>query len=455
MIVKVGLSHRTAPVEVRELLAFRREDLPGVLDDLRTHAPVGEVAVLSTCNRVEVYAALPRGIEPTPERLDAAGRAIAERLAEKGGPRLGQCLARAQGPDAIRHLFRVASSLDSLVLGEPQILGQLKDAIGAATQQGTLGTWLGKAMRRAVHVGKRVRHETAIGAGQVSVASVAADLSAQIFGELSGRTVLLVGAGEMAEGAAKQLAKSGAKLVVVNRSRERADRLAAEFAGSARDWAELNWCLIEADIVVASTASANFVITKEAITTARKARRGRSLFLVDIAVPRNIDPRVGELDDVYLYDIDDLQQIVQESLAGRAAEAARAEAIVEAELAQFEAWRTELAMSPVIVGLRERTRGALVAELERSLSGKLKHLGPAERDALLVMVEAATNRLCHRPTVRLKSLAGDARGADYAEVLADLYDLSASGDGSPRRASDPGGTDSLPPSIETAKEKPE
>lgn len=423
MIVRVGFSHRTAPVEVREQLAVRRDDVPALLDDLLRGAPIAEVAVLSTCNRVEVYAALPRNVAPEPGKLDEAARAIVGRLAARGGSRVGQALARHHGSEAVRHLFRVASSLDSLVVGEPQILGQLKDAVQVATDHGSIGASLGRALRRALFVGKRVRSETQIGAGQVSVSSVAVDLAAQIFGDLRGRCALLVGAGEMAESAAKLLVKQGGRLIVVNRSRERADKLAAEFGGEARDFAELNWALIEADIVVTSTSSPTFVVTAATLKTARKARRGRSLFLIDIAVPRDVEPAVSDLDGVYLYDIDDLEQIVADSHAGRSVEAERAEAIVEAEVALFESRQSELSMGPVIVGLRARVRATLVGELERSLSGKLKHLGEEDKEALAIMIDAATNKICHRPTAKLKALAKDPRGGETVEVLRDLFDL--------------------------------
>lgn len=423
MIVQVGLSHRTARVEVREQLAVCQDDVPGFLEELVRTTPVCEALMLSTCNRVEVYAALPRGEASDASKLEAAARAVTARLASRGTPEVAAALVKRTGPEALRHLFRVAASLDSLVVGEPQILGQLKEAIATATTHGRIGPTLGKALHRALFVGKRVRTETQIGAGQVSVSSVAVDLAAQIFGDLRGHTALLVGAGEMAESAAKLLVKEGARLIVVNRSKERAARLAAEVGGEPRDWGELNWCLIDTDIVLSSTSSPNFVITHEAIKTARKARRGRNLFLIDIAVPRDIDPAVASLDGVYRYDIDDLEQIVAESLAGRAAEAEKAEHVVMEELKTFEARATELAMNPAIVGLRARIRASLTAELERSLAGKLKHLGAADREALAVMIDAATNKICHRPSARLRALASDPRGLEAVETLTDLFDL--------------------------------
>ncbi len=422
-IVCVGLSHKTAPIDVRERLAIGSSTLPEVLADLVRSTPLGEVAVLSTCNRVEVYGALPRGTADPVTAAEDACRAIIARLAESGGEPVRKHLAARAGRDALVHLFRVASSLDSLVVGEPQILGQLKDCVDVAQKQGTLGPLLGRAMHRALHVGKRVRSETAIGAGQVSVSSVAVDLALQIFGDIAGRKVVLVGAGEMAEAASKLFAKQGAKLIVVNRSRERAERLAVEVGGEPRDWGELNWCLIEADVVVTSTSSTDPIITVDAVKTARKARRNRSLFLIDIAVPRDVDSRVNQLDDVYLYDVDDLSQIVARSLDGRASEASKGESIVAAEADAFETWSVERSMAPTIVGLRARTKAILAAELERSLAGKLRHLGAREREALATMIEAATNKLCHTPTAKLRALAAEPRGEEVTATLRDLFDL--------------------------------
>ncbi len=422
MIVQVGLSHRLAPVEVREELALRKEDVPAMLRELCESTPIKEATILSTCNRFEVYGALPRG-PVDGAKLEEAGRALLSKLASKKSPALGRALRMGHGPDAVRHLFRVASSLDSLVVGEPQILGQLKEAIQVASETGTVGPVLGKALHRALFVGKRVRTETQIGVGQVSVSSVAVDLAAKIFGDLAGTVALLVGAGEMAEAAAKLLVKEGARLIVVNRSRERAEKLAAEVGGEPRDWGELNWGLIEADIVIASTASPTFVIREDTLRTARKARRGRNLFLIDIAVPRNIDPKVGKLDGVYLYGIDDLEQVVAESLADRQQEADRAEQIVDAEVRAFELKAAEASMNPVIVGLRARVRATLLAELERSLAGKLKHLAAADREALSTMLDAATNKLLHRPTARLRAMVGEARAEETVDLVRDLFDL--------------------------------
>jgi glutamyl-tRNA reductase len=453
VFVVVGLSHKTAPIEVRERLAIGRDALPEVLSRLLREPAIGEAMVLSTCNRVEVYAA-PRRRRISSPRLDPGAppgeaidledvaHAITAVLESIGGREATSHLTRAQGKAAVRHLFRVAASLDSLVLGEPQILGQLKDAIETAREAKALGPTLSKATHRAVRVGKRVRTETALGAGQVSVSSVAVDLAQQIFGELTGHVVLLVGAGEMAEAASKLLVRAGARLVLVNRSPERAAALARDLGtGEVRPWGDLSRSLVEADIVISSTSSPGYVITRDLVKTAGKGRRGRSLFFIDIAVPRDIEPSVNKLDNVFLYDIDDLSQIVSESLEGRAAEATRAEAIALEEATSFEAWTLERALTPTIVGLRERTRALLAAELQRSLAGKLKHLSGDDRDALRVMLEAATNKLMHTPTTRLRALASEPRGAELVEAVRELFDLQEKG--------------AEEPSIETSPERSE
>lgn len=424
MIVVVGLSHKNAPIEVREKLAVSKANVPEVLERLLAQPSIGEAMVLSTCNRVEVYCAAKRRGAGEAELAETA-RAVAQVLASLGGDGVRKHLLSQIGKPAVLHLFRVAASLDSLVVGEPQILGQLKDAIDLARAAKSLGVTLSNALHRAVRVGKRVRSETAIGEGQVSVSSVAVDLARQIFGELDRRTTVLVGAGEMAEAAAKLCVKAGGRLVIVNRSPERAQALAAEVGGEPRAWSELERSIVEADIVISSTSSPGYVITPETLKNVRKARKGRSLFLIDIAVPRDIDPAVNRMDNVFLYDVDDLSQIVAESLEGRAAEAARAAAIAEEEARGFEAWTSAQALTPAIVALRARTRAVLGAELERSLHGKLRHLGAAEREALEVMLDAATNKLLHAPTANLRDLASDPRSEDYVEALRHLFELDA------------------------------
>ncbi|MEZ4298719.1 MAG: glutamyl-tRNA reductase [Polyangiaceae bacterium] len=430
MIVVVGLSHKGTPIDVRERLAMGKDELCEAMRRLRKNPNIGEVAILSTCNRVEVFAApaparrASDGAEPEGAQLIGAERAVYGELCAIGGSPVERHLRGLRGRDALRHLFRVAASLDSLVVGEPQILGQLKDAITLAEKARTIGGPLSAAMNRAVRVGKRVRTDTEIGSGQVSVSSVAVELAQQIFGDLHGHRALLIGAGDMAEAASRLVVRAGASLTIVNRSPDRAAALAAEVGGTPRPWGELESSIADTDIVISSTSSPAHVVTYDLVKSVRKARRGRSLFFIDIAVPRDIDPAVNKLDGVYLYDVDDLSQIVAQSLAGRAAEAGRAAGIVDEEVQSFEKWIRARAMSPVVVGLRERTRATLFAELEKSLAGKLRHLGDPERAALTAMLEAATNKLLHTPTTRLRELAGDPRGAEYVEALCSLFELS-------------------------------
>ena len=346
-------------------------------------------------------------------------RALSQRrstnLARRNGaPGVASSLKTHVGGEAVRHLFRVASSLDSLVVGEPQILGQVKDAFETAKEVGGIGKFLERAMSRALHVAKRVRSETAVGEGQVSVSSAAVDLARQIFGDLTGRVALLLGAGEMAEAAAKLLVKTGAKLLVVNRSPDRAAELAAEFGGSAIPWADLTSALVKADVVVTSTAAQGFVVTRAMTVQAMKARKGRSLFFIDIAVPRDVEPSVNDLDNVYVYDIDNLSNVVAETMRDRQSEAGRAEALVDHEAANFESWAESRNMTGTIVALRAKVRASLAGELEKSLSGRLKHLGDADRKALESMIDAAVNKLLHAPTSRIKALAGDRKVTSWS-----------------------------------------
>ncbi len=422
MIVVLGLSHKSAPVDVREKFAASEEVLPKVLARLSSRPELTEVMFLSTCNRVEVMACAPKGAK----EADTT-RAIREVIREHAG------LANAEeiqpyvyvrsGMDAVRHIFRVSASLESMVLGEPQILGQVKDAYDAATEAGALKSYLGRCVHRAFTVAKRVRTETALGAGTVSISSVAVDLARKIFGDLSNHAVLLVGAGEMAEAAAKSLGKGARSIRVCNRSFDRAAALAAQFGGSAAPLEALAEELTIADVVVTSTGSPTYVVTHDMVKRAMKARKGRTLFFIDIAVPRNVEPSVHKIDNVYVYNVDDLEHQVAEGMKARHAEVAAAERIVEAEVAEFEAWSRGLDVQPAIVALRAKTHAVLFAELERSLGARLKHLGEADRAALTQMMDSAVNKLLHAPTTRLKASAADGAAGDFVEALKHLFDL--------------------------------
>jgi glutamyl-tRNA reductase len=301
----------------------------------------------------------------------------------------------------------------------------VKSAYDAAVAAGALRSHLARCVHRAFTVAKRIRTETQLGAGIVSISSVAVDLAKRIFGDLSDSTVLLVGAGEMAEQAAKSLAKSAKSIRVCNRSFERAATLAATFAGTAAPLDQLEAELVISDVVVASTSSKTFVITRDLVKRVMKQRKGKTLFLIDIAVPRNVDPDVHKLDNVYVYNVDDLEAEVAENMKTRQGEVAAAEDIVATELADWASWARGLNVNPTVVALRARTRGVLVAELERSLSGRLKHLTEGDRAALAQMIESATNKLLHAPTTHLKHAASarDADAGDLVHAVHHLFDL--------------------------------
>jgi glutamyl-tRNA reductase len=423
MMVVVGLSHKTAPVEIRERLAIPGDALPDTLRTLVSLPAVGEAMCISTCNRVEVIATPRNGAQG----IDALGEALSaalDRLSTGGGGQSikGHLYCHRDRAAAL-HLFRVASSLDSIVVGEPHILGQVKDAFETAQSAGTVGPVLSRVVSRALHAAKRVRAETSIGEGMVSVPSVAVDLAQQIFSDLTGRQAMLVGAGEMAETAAQALIKAGAKVLVVNRSLERAAALASKIGASPRPWSELEAALAEVDVVISSTASRDFVLPRALVQKAQKVRKGRTLFLIDIAVPRDIEPSVHTLDNVFLYDVDDLEGIVKETQKTRQSEADRAEILVVEEARSLEAWVEARGVTPTIVGLRAKTKATLMAELDRSLAGKLRHLNEADRAALAAMVEASVNKLLHGPTSQLRRAAAEPRGEQMAQVVRELFDL--------------------------------
>ncbi len=421
MIVVVGLSFRTAPVEVREQFAGEVAEL--LLARLSSRSELDEVMFLATCNRVEVLAR-PKGSSDA-DRARAL-KAVREELAHHGKVSEGDLapvLYEKEGEEAVRHVFRVTSSLDSMVLGEPQILGQVKSAYDVAVAAGSLRSFLGRCVHRAFSVAKRVRSETAIGAGTVSISSVAVELSRRVFGDLDDRTVLLLGAGEMAEAAARSLGKGAKEIRVCNRSLERATALAQRFGGAAAPMSALEAELAIADVVVASTGSPSFVVTREIVKRVMRARRGRALLFVDIAVPRNVEPNVHGIDNVYVFDIDDLEQQVALGMEARKGEAASAEKIVEEEVTQFLHWARGLDVQPAIVALRAKTRGVLVSELERTLAGRLKHLPEGDRAALMQMVDSATNKLLHAPTTHLRRAAGDGDAQTLASTLKEVFEL--------------------------------
>lgn len=415
-LVLVGTSHHLAPVELRERLGF--DERTGRDLVARLAAENAEAVALSTCNRVCVYVAH----EDTAEarRLAVAELALRSRFQPR---ELDAWLYTKSDEDAVRHLFRVASGLDSLVPGEAQILGQVRDAFEAADEAGSAGVVLHRLFRQALHTGRRVRRETQIGENPASVSSAAADLAARVFDDLPKRRVLLIGAGKMGELAAANLVTRGVgALVIANRSTDRGGALASRHGAASVPLESIEDELGHADIVVASTGAGGLVLTAAQVERALRTRRPRPVFFIDIAVPRDLDPAINELDGCYLYDIDDLERVVEATVAGRREEAERAEAIVAEEARAFSAWQRSLDVVPAIASLRRRAQEIRAAELARA-NGKLAGLSQRERDTVESLTAQIVNKLLHVPTVRLKEAAEGAQGATYVQTVRHLFDL--------------------------------
>ena len=414
----IGLSHRTAPIDVREKMAVPTDLIHDTLRRLTALPGVPEAMVVSTCNRVEVYAAI--------ERADAAElmrRTLIEGRALPASMRAH--LYCHEGQAALRHLFRVASSLDSMVVGESQILGQVKEAFSLAVDLGTVGSLLQRCLPRAFQIAKRVRSETDVARSSASVASAAVDLASQIFGELRGRQVLVVGAGKMGDLSARHLRAAGVdKLIVVNRTRARADELAARLQGVAHDWSELDRLLTEVDIVLCSTGASEPVLRADRIGKAMRGRRGRWLFLIDIAVPRDVEPEVGDIENVYLYDVDALDKVVRANMEGRTREANKAEELVENEVARFHAAERTQGVVPTIKALRARFHDVALAEVERVI-GRLETSSEKDRELVRQLAESIANKLLHEPTTLLKREAVESDAAPLVDAVTRLYRLPA------------------------------
>jgi glutamyl-tRNA reductase len=402
-VVLVGISHHQAPVELRERAALdpkRAAELAKTLAGERS-----EAVCLSTCNRTELYLAdeSPDGAE---EKAEAALLALEADL--------GPALYRLRDEEAALHLFRVAAGLDSLVPGEGEILGQVR----AAHAAGATGSILDRLFRQALHAGKKARAETAIGESPASVSSAAAALAGQVFGDLRGRAVVVIGAGKVGELAVRSLVARGAAIAfVANRTADRAQELAARFGGTPLSLERVGDALARADVVLSSTSAPGWTLTREVVERALPERRGRPLFLIDLAVPRDLDPTIHELDGCYLYDIDDLEAVVAETLAGRSREAKRAETIVAAEADRFRAWQASLNVVPAIASLRARAEEIRAAELDRA------KLNDAERRAADSVTAAVLNKLLHLPTIRMKQAAAAADGVIYADAVRHLFGL--------------------------------
>jgi glutamyl-tRNA reductase len=402
-VVLVGISHHQAPVDLRERAAL---DLPRAAElAARLAGPEGEAVCLSTCNRTELYLADESG-EDAERRAEAALLALETEL--------GPALYRLRDEAAALHLFRVAAGLDSMVPGEGEILGQVRSAHDA----GATGPILDRLFRQALHAGKKVRAQTAIGESPASVASAAGALAEQVFGDLCGRSVLVVGAGKIGELAVRSLVSRGAKIsFVANRTVDRAVELAEQFGAEAVLLDRIDRELERADVVLSSTSAPGWILTREQVARALPARKGRSLFLIDLAVPRDLEPGIHDLEGCYLYDIDDLEAVVAETLAGRRREAEQAEAIVAAEADRFREWQASLDVVPAIASLRARAEEIRAAELRRA------KLNDSERRAAESVTTAVLNKLLHLPTVRMKEAAAAADGVLYADAVRHLFGL--------------------------------
>ncbi len=419
-LIIVGLNHKTAPVGVRERVAFSSDALEDSLRRLVREYGLNEGVILSTCNRVEVLAL------SHDEGIDKGLLHVKRFLADSSGielTSLDEHLYSHCGADAVRHLLRVAAGLDSMVLGEPQILGQVKDSYARAVEADSAGVIVNKLYHKVFSVAKRIRTETKIGEAAVSISFAAVELAKKIFGELSGKTVMLIGAGEMAELAAKHLLRGGIReIMVANRTYERALEFVKEFGGTAIMFREFHMHLKNVDIVIASTGAKNFIIREEQIREVLRERKNRPMFFIDISVPRNVDPLVNNIDNTYVYDIDDLQGVVASNIKERSKEADEAERIIDEEIEKFYRWIKSLDVVPTIIALRNYCDGIRKAELERALKG-LKGLSSKEQKILDSMTKSIVNKILHGPVSRLKKDADKIEGDTYIDTTRKLFDL--------------------------------
>jgi glutamyl-tRNA reductase len=410
----VGLSHKTAPVEVRERLAFDNDALRLALKSLVGRRDVSEAMILSTCNRVEVVA------ESPDDRL------IREFLCEFhqiSPDDVSKHLYSLRNADAIRHVFRVAASLDSMMVGEPQILGQVKEAFRIAADTGTVGMHLSALMNRAFAVAKRVRSETGISQSAVSISYAAVELARKIFGDLSGKTVMIIGASKMGELTAKHLKRNGVSSVLVtNRTFEHAVELAQVFEGAAVSFEHFTDHMDRADIVISSTGAPHFIISRSVAEQIIHRRKNRPMFFIDIAVPRDIDPTVNEIDNAFLYDIDDLQQVIDENLKERMKEASKAEEIIDSEVQAFCLKMQSREVVPTIVQLRDNVEKIRRDEIERNRR-YLKDLSPEQQAAVDHITKSFANKILHTPIEELKRMAHDPDGPHYVDILRRIFNI--------------------------------
>ena len=421
-IVIVGLNHRSAPIEVRESVAFESSYLHDALTRLRNYPSIDEGVILSTCNRVEVVAAA----SDSAMAYNEIGRFLGEQKTHGHGIALTEHTYRYRGAEAVRHLFRVAASLDSMVVGEPQILGQLKQHYDAAQQAGSVGAILHRLFHRSFSVAKRVRSETGIGSGAVSVSSIAVDLAKRIFDRFDDKTVMLIGAGKMGDLMARHLQNHGVRsLMITNRTFERAVELAERIHGNPIRFEDFPQYLKMADLVIGCTGAPELLVDAAQVDKVLRERKHKAMFFIDIGDRRNFDDKINDLDNVYLYNIDDLRNVAAENLQGRSNEAAKAEDIVGEEVQSFVRWIGSLEQVPTITALRQRFDDIRRGEIDKSLGGVLKSLSPEQRTALEDMTTAMINKLLHAPIAQLNHRGDDDddEAALYITALKKLFDL--------------------------------
>jgi glutamyl-tRNA reductase len=421
-LIIIGLNHRTAPIEIRERLVFPEDKLEAALHQVKSLPSLKENMILSTCNRVEIYA--------TAQEIERAMIDLKHFLSQYHGLSLKEFeknLYAFIGEEAVRHIFRVASSLDSMVVGEPQISGQIKSAYNTAVETKTSGLILHRLLHRAFHVAKRVRTETKIGDSAVSVSSVAVELARKIFETLEKKTVLLIGAGEMCELAARHLVSGGVdKVLVTNRTYERAMALAQEFKGEAIPFEEMNQGLRRVDIVISATDSPQHLISHHQVVKVMKERKQKPIFFIDIADRRDIEPGVGDIENVYLYNIDDLKKVADENIQDREKQAQKAETIVQDEVIKFVNWYHSLDVAPTIVALRKKFEEIRKKELEKTLSLH-PNLSEKEKQSLEALTSAIINKILHSPLTLLKQTNEEVM-ADYVDAIRTLFRLPEKSD---------------------------
>jgi glutamyl-tRNA reductase len=418
MIVLVGLNHKTASIAVREKIFSGCQEGKDILARLRSLNGVREVLYLSTCNRIEIIASV--------EEHGKAVIALRDFVAASGGltpNEAAYCFYEYCNEEAVRHIFRVASSLDSMIMGETQILGQVKDAYRQALAQYATGVVLNRLMHCSFRAAKRVRTETAIAVNPVSVSYAAVELAKKIFGSLDGKKILLIGAGEMAELTGMHLITNGAEsIIVANRTLAQAGLLAEKFHGEAVSLDSLDAKLIEADIVISSTGAPDFIVTADILKSIHHRRKNRLLFLIDIAMPRDIEPAASSLENVYLYNIDDLQDIVDENMNVRRKEAVRAEMIVEEEVTRYINWQKELESVPTIISLRSKTEEIIKAEMGKAV-GWMQNFNKEDQERIDNLVNSIVNKVLHSPVAVLKEESSEFNSRDIVAAVRRLFRL--------------------------------